>query len=265
MKGWRGEYKSSRRIHDINIARSPVARYRISVKTLIYSVVSVIAVTTMSCAPRTARVLLDPSAAIWTEPVPSLYSATIETTKGTFVVRVPRDWAPLGADRFYRLARAKYYDDSRFTRVVPKFIAQFGVAGDPAVARLWYDRTFPDDSVRHSNVRGTIGFADTGPGKRTTQLYINLVDNTRLDAQGFAPIGYVASGMDVVDSLYSGYGENAGGGVRAGHQGPVVDGGNAYVDGTYPKLENAVIPATSEPHGCHAGPPRHVRESLSAR
>ena len=181
--------------------------------------------------------LLHPEAAYWSQPAPAVYDAAVETSEGTFVLEIHRDWAPRGADRFYRLARAGYYDDSRFTRVVPNFIAQFGVAGDPRLNAAWSTRTFPDDSVRHANVRGTIAFAMTGPNTRATQLYISLVDNSRLDAQGFAPIGFVARGMDVVDRLYSGYGETSGGGVRAGKQGPLLTGGNAYVDRAYPKLD----------------------------
>jgi homoserine O-acetyltransferase len=185
--------------------------------------------------------LLDPNSAFWRTQAPRLFDARVETSAGVFLLEIHRDWAPLGADRFYDLVRAGYYDDSRFTRVVPAFIAQFGVAGDSAVATTWYHRGFPDDSVKTSNVRGTIGFAMTGPGARTTQLYINLVDNARLDAQGFAPIGRVISGMeDVVDRLYGGYGETSGGGVRAGHQGPLVAGGNAYVDRAFPKLDHLI-------------------------
>lgn len=192
-------------------------------------------------APAERRaLLLDPTNTFWETEAPSLFDARVETTKGTFVLEIHRAWAPRGADRFYNLARAGYYDDSRFSRVVPKFIAQFGVAGNPEVASLWGARGFPDDPVAESNVRGTIGFAMTGPGARTTQLYISLVDNTRLDAQGFAPIGRVIAGMDVVDSLYSGYGENSGGGVRAGRQGPLVAGGNTYADREYPKLDHLV-------------------------
>jgi cyclophilin family peptidyl-prolyl cis-trans isomerase len=123
---------------------------------------------------------------------------------------------------------------------VPTFIAQFGIPGDPAIAGVWRDRAFADDSVRQSNVRGTIAFAMTGPNTRTTQLYISLVNNTRLDAQGFAPIGRVIAGMSVVDSLYSGYGENSGGGVRAGRQTPLFSGGNAYVDRAYPRLDRLI-------------------------
>jgi homoserine O-acetyltransferase len=156
------------------------------------------------------------------------------------VLEIERAWAPRGADRFYNLARAGFFDDSRFSRVVPQFIAQFGIPADPAVGAVWQHRAFPDDSVAHSNVRGTIAFAMTGPNARTTQLYISLVDNMRLDAQGFAPIGRVVEGMAVVDSLYSGYGENSGGGVRRGNQAPLFAGGNAYVDREYPKLDRLI-------------------------
>jgi homoserine O-acetyltransferase len=184
--------------------------------------------------------LFDPTAAFWQTPAPATFYARVETTKGVFVLQVERALAPRGADRFYNLSRAGFFDDSRFTRVVPNFIAQFGIPGDPALSRIWSARVFPDDSVRASNVRGTIGFAMTGPDARTTQLYINLVDNSRLDAQGFAPIGRVVEGMDVVDRLYSGYGETAGGGVRAGNQGPLLTGGNSYIDRNYPKLDRLV-------------------------
>ncbi len=184
--------------------------------------------------------LLDPANTFWQDEAPRLFDARVETTKGDFVLEVERAWAPIGADRFYNLIRAGYYDDSRFTRVVPKFIAQFGIAGDPEVAALWGNRSIPDDPVTHSNVRGTFGFAMTGPGARTTQIFISLVDNSREDVQGFAPLGRVVSGMNVVDSLYSGYGESSGGGVRARHQGPLWAGGNPYVDRMYPKLDHLV-------------------------
>ncbi|HET7584326.1 MAG TPA: peptidylprolyl isomerase [Gemmatimonadaceae bacterium] len=160
----------------------------------------------------------------------------METTKGPFVLELTRAWAPIGVDRFYTLVRAGYYDDSRFSRVVPGFIVQFGLAGDPAVTALWKDRRIADDPVREHNTRGTIAYAMTGPNTRTTQLFISLRDNTRLDAQGFAPIGRVVDGMEVVDSLYGGYGETSGGGMRAGKQGAVIAGGNAYLDREFPKL-----------------------------
>ena len=173
-----------------------------------------------------------------TDRAPTIYRVQVDTTKGSFIVQVNRKWAPHGADRFYELVRAGFYDDSRFFRVRRGFIAQFGIAGDPAANGRW--KAIPDDPVRESNVRGTIAFAMTGPNTRLTQVYINLADNHRLDADGFAPIGRVVSGMDVVDRLYDGYGENAGGGMRGGKQEPLLRGGNAYLDRMYPKLDRIV-------------------------
>ena len=184
--------------------------------------------------------LREPNAAFWQTAAPATFRARFETSRGAFVVEVVRSQSPHGADRFYNLIRAGYYDDSRFTRVVPGFIAQFGIARDSALNATWSSRTFADDSVRASNVRGAFGFAMTGPNARTTQIYINLVDNTRLDAQGFSPLGRVIEGMAVVDSLYGGYGETSGGGVRAGKQGPLLNGGNALVDREYPKLDRLI-------------------------
>jgi cyclophilin family peptidyl-prolyl cis-trans isomerase len=189
---------------------------------------------------RARAALLDSAATLWSARAPSLFNARVETSKGAFILEIHRDWAPRGADRFFNLARAGYFDDSRFFRVVPSFIAQFGISGDPTIAAVWRDRAFADDPVRQRNVRGTIAFAMTGPNTRTTQLYISLVDNTRLDAQGFAPIGRVIEGMSVVDSLYSGYDENSGGGVRAGRQAPLFTGGNAYADRAYPRLDRLI-------------------------
>ncbi len=168
---------------------------------------------------------------------PEVFQVRFETSQGPFVVEVHRDWAPQGADRFHALVAAGYFDGSRFFRVVPGFIAQFGVAGDPKVTAAWKDRTIPDDPVRQSNTRGTIAYAMTGPNTRATQLYINLADNSRLDAQGFAPIGRVTSGLEVVDRLYSGYGETSGGGMRGGKQGEMLKGGNAWLDAHFPKLD----------------------------
>jgi cyclophilin family peptidyl-prolyl cis-trans isomerase len=185
-------------------------------------------------------VLVDPTSAFWSERAPGVYHARVETSRGAFVMEVQRALAPLGADRFYNLIRAGYYDDSRFTRVVPGFIVQFGIARDSATNATWSARSFPDDSVKTSNTRGTFGFAMTGPNARTTQIYISLVDNTRLDAQGFSPLGRVVEGMPVVDSLYGGYGETSGGGVRAGKQGPLRNGGNPYVDREYPGLDRLI-------------------------
>jgi cyclophilin family peptidyl-prolyl cis-trans isomerase len=168
---------------------------------------------------------------------PEVFQVRFETTQGAFVVEAHREWAPHGADRFHALAASGFLDGSRFFRVVPGFIAQFGVAGDPKVTAAWKDRTIPDDPARRSNTRGTIAYAMTGPDTRATQLYINLADNSRLDAQGFAPIGRVTSGMEVVDRLYAGYGEGSGGGMRGGRQGEMLKGGNAWLDAHFPKLD----------------------------
>lgn len=164
----------------------------------------------------------------------------IETSKGAFVVEVNRAWAPRGAERFLELVRTKFFDDSRFFRVREKFIAQFGIAGDPSVTRKWTGREFPDDPVRTSNLRGTFAFAMVGPNQRNTQVFINLVDNPQLDAQGFSPVGRVVEGMDVVDRIYSGYGEDAGGGLRLGRQQKMLEGGNRHLDANFPRLDRLV-------------------------
>jgi cyclophilin family peptidyl-prolyl cis-trans isomerase len=143
----------------------------------------------------------------------------------------------VGVDRLYNLVGAGFFDDSRFFRVRAGYIVQFGIPGDPAVAAIWTHRTFNDDPARQSNTRGTVAYAMTGPGTRTTQLYINLSDNSSLDAEGFAPIGKIISGMEVVDRLYSGYGETAGGGMRGGNQGKIFERGNAYMDTAFPNLD----------------------------
>lgn len=168
------------------------------------------------------------------------YRVEFQTTAGGFTIEAHRDWAPLGADRFRELVRTRYFDDSRFFRVVAGRWAQFGIAGDPKIAERWRRRTIGDDPVRESNTLGMVGFANTGPGTRSTQIYINLRDNSRLDAQGFAPFGKVVEGMDVVLKLYSGYGENSGGGMRAGRQDRMFQEGNAYLDREFPKLDRIV-------------------------
>jgi homoserine O-acetyltransferase len=184
--------------------------------------------------------LMQPEHAHWRQPAPERFTVAIETTKGTFVLALERALSPKGVDRFHQLVSAGFFDDSRFYRIVPGFIAQFGIPGDPTVTPMWKDRAIDDDSVRASNVRGTIAFAMNGPNTRTTQLFISLVDNSRLDAQGFSPLGRVVEGMDVVDRLYGGYGENAGGGIRAGRQGRMMAEGNAHLDRDYPQLDRLI-------------------------
>lgn len=184
--------------------------------------------------------LADPAAPAWSEPGPASYVAEFETTAGRFSIQVKREWAPLGADRFYQLVRAGFFDEQRFTRVVPEFICQWGIHGDPTVSIPWRASTLRDDPVIASNIRGRIAYAMTGPDTRSTQVYINLVDNVRLDEQGFAPFGEVVDGLDVVDSIFSGYAEDAGGGMRRGEQDPLFEGGNAYIDAEYPDLDHII-------------------------
>jgi cyclophilin family peptidyl-prolyl cis-trans isomerase len=191
-----------------------------------------------STPPRAARAaLMNPRHKFWDKTAPDIFRVKFETSKGDFVIEARRDWSPHGVDRFYNLVRAGFFDDSRFFRVRAGFIAQFGIAGDPAVATVWQNQTIPDDAARQSNTRGFVTYAMTGSGARTTQLFINLADNSRLDREGFAPIGKVIEGLEVVDKLYAGYGEDAGGGMRGGKQGKIFAGGNAYLDREFPKLD----------------------------
>ena len=180
--------------------------------------------------------LTNPADPFWKQPAPAIYRVRVETSRGEFTMEVHRDWAPIGADRFYNLVRAGFYDDSRFFRVTERF-SQFGIAGAPAVAQVWRDVTIADDPVTHSNIRGTFAFAMTGPHARTTQIYICKQDMTAQDAQGFAPLGEIVSGMETVDALNAEYGENAGGGMRGGKQGRIFAEGNTHLDRDFPRLE----------------------------
>ena len=161
---------------------------------------------------------------------PDVYKAQFTTTKGDFVVEVHRDWAPIGADRFYNLVRNGYFTNASFFRVVPGFVVQFGLSADPAVNQVWKDAKIQDDPVVQSNKRGYLVFATAGPNTRTTQLFINFGDNARLDAMGFAPFATVVEGMDVVDKIYPGYGESP-------DQGQLTDQGDAYVKANFPKID----------------------------
>ncbi|WP_116367115.1 alpha/beta fold hydrolase [Parahaliea mediterranea] len=178
-----------------------------------------------------------PDAPAWQQQAPAQFVARFETTEGLFRIQVERALAPKGADRFYQLVRNGYYDGVHINRVVPGFIAQFGVHGTPAIQAIWKNRHLTDDPVNTSNQRGTVAFAMTGPDTRSTQVYINTADNSRLDSSGFAPFGSVIEGMDVVDALYGLYGENAGGGLRGGQQGPLEAGGSDYLNREYPLLD----------------------------
>lgn len=160
----------------------------------------------------------------------SSYRVLLDTSKGPVIVDVDSSLAPNGAKRFYELVKAKYFDGSRFYRVVPGFVVQWGAAADPAVTKKW-DRTIPDDPVKASNVRGAVTFAaEAQPNTRTTHLFINLADNARLDAMRFAPIGRVTGGMQAVDHVYAGYGEKPDQTLIAAH-------GNAYLKKSFPNLD----------------------------
>jgi peptidyl-prolyl cis-trans isomerase A (cyclophilin A) len=161
---------------------------------------------------------------------PDMFKVNLDTSKGLVVIEVHRDWAPLGADHFYTLVKSGYYDGDRFFRVVPGFVVQFGIAGDPAITAKWKDMRLPDDPVKQSNTAGTVTYATAGPNTRTTQLFISLGNNERLDGQGFAPFGKVISGMDVVESLYGGYGERP-------DQSLIEAQGNTYLQNQFPQLD----------------------------
>jgi peptidyl-prolyl cis-trans isomerase A (cyclophilin A) len=170
------------------------------------------------------------------EKAPATYKAKFDTSKGAFVITVHRDWAPLGADRFYNLVKNGFYDDVRFFRVIDGFMAQIGMNGNAEVQSVWDKARLQDDPVKESNKRGYVTFATAGPNTRTTQFFVNFKDNAGLDRQGFAPFGEVTSGMDIVDSLYSGYGEGAPRG-RGPDQGRIRMEGNAYLKQAFPKLD----------------------------
>jgi peptidyl-prolyl cis-trans isomerase A (cyclophilin A) len=185
-------------------------------------------------APAFSQGLSNPAAL--NAQAPPVYKVRFDTSRGTFVIEVHRDWAPNGADRFYNLVKNGFYDNTRFFRVVSGFMVQFGINGDPRISAQWRNANIPDDSVRQSNQRGYITFATAGPNTRTTQVFINFADNRALDSQGFSPFGRVVSGMNVVDALYSGYGEGAPQG-QGPEQGRIQSQGNAYLMSGFPKLD----------------------------
>jgi peptidyl-prolyl cis-trans isomerase A (cyclophilin A) len=172
--------------------------------------------------------LLEPASL--TAKAPDTYKVEFVTTAGNFTIEVTRDWSPIGADRFYNLVTNNYFDDAAFFRVVPKFIVQFGLHADPVVNRVWRSANLKDDPVKQPNRPGTITFATAGPNTRTTQLFINYGSNGFLDSQGFSPFGQVVSGMDVVQKIFAGYGEQP-------DQGSIHSQGKAYLDQKFPKLD----------------------------
>ena len=163
-------------------------------------------------------------------PAPDSFRVAFTTNKGAFVVEATRAWSPNGADRFYALARSGFFDENRFFRVIPGYIAQFGINDQKKVNESWDDKPLPDDPPRESNARGTLVFTSSGPNTRSHQLFINLKDNPKLDAQGFVPFGRVVSGMGVVDSLYDDYGDTP-------QQQMIQALGNNYLLRMFPKLD----------------------------
>ncbi|HEY8039543.1 MAG TPA: peptidylprolyl isomerase [Polyangiaceae bacterium] len=186
--------------------------------------------------------LLDPALA--RAKAPPVYRARFTTSQGDFVVEVHRAWSPNGADRFYNLVKIGFYDDTRFFRAIDGFMVQFGIAGDPRVAAAWRPATVPDDPVKHGNQRGTISFAKSGaPDSATTQVFVNTVDNGRLDTLRFSAFGEVVEGLAVLEALYKGYGESP-------DQGRIQGEGNAYLDERFPKLDR-ILSARIEGLGGH--------------
>lgn len=178
--------------------------------------------------------LLDPASL--NAQAPATFRVKLTTTKGDLVMEVTRAWAPLGADRFYNLVRAGFYSDAAFFRVIPGFVAQFGISARPDVSAAWKNAKIKDDPVTQSNTRGMICFATAGPNTRTTQLFISYDDNSRLDGLGFAPFGKITEGMEIADQIFSGYRE-------APDQGSIEREGKAYLDREFPMLDRIVSAA----------------------
>jgi len=181
--------------------------------------------------------ILNPDQTELNQPAPEKFQVKFETSKGNFVIEVYRDWSPHGVDRLYYLVKHGFYDDVRFFRIIDGFMAQFGYHGNPEVTQIWSEMTFPDDPVKKTNLRGYITFAKRAtPNSRSTNLFINLVNNAYLDDSGFSPIGKVIEGMAIVDQLYSGYGEGAPRGSGP-DQGRIALEGNEYLNKNFSKLD----------------------------
>jgi cyclophilin family peptidyl-prolyl cis-trans isomerase len=203
-------------------------------------IATLVSLAAVACA-RGEGPLLSPNDAELNQAAPDSFRVAVETSRGNFTLMARRAWAPHGVDRFYYLAKHKYYDSTYFFRVIENFVAQFGISGNPAVNEAWQGRRIPDDPVRHSNTRGTISFASEGPNTRTVQLFVNLKDNPHLDSYGggFPPIGEVVDGLPIVESLYDGYGEGPPSGLGP-RQELIMGQGNAYLRRYFPKLDYIV-------------------------
>ena len=203
-----------------------------------HPVAALVALAALAGCVATLRSPSGPAGGVDPERAPAAFHVRLDTTKGPIVLEVRRKWAPNGVDRFYALVRARYYDDTAVFRVRAGVFAQFGINGDPAVAQRWRTRKIPDDDRVLSNARGAVAFAFKDADGRTTQVFINLRDNSAaFDAEPFVPFARIVEGMDVADELYADYGERAGGGIRAGKQDPLFEGGNAYLRREFPGLD----------------------------
>jgi peptidyl-prolyl cis-trans isomerase A (cyclophilin A) len=191
-----------------------------------------------ACAPQQATVTPEPAPPPYTPGVvPDSFVVRLSTSKGDVDAIIRGSWAPLGAARFYDLVATGYYDGARFFRTIRGFVSQFGIAADPAVSTQWRGKPITDDPVLQSNRRGSLVFATGGPNTRTTQMFVNLRDNTRLDALGFAPIGEIIRGIDAIDSLYTGYGD----GANAPQQDRIGAEGEAYLAANFPLLDRIIV------------------------
>jgi peptidyl-prolyl cis-trans isomerase A (cyclophilin A) len=199
--------------------------------------------TTPAADAQAAGPLMNPRSPEMNQTAPDVFKARFQTSKGDFVIEAHRDWAPMGVDRFYNLVKNGFYDDVRFFRVLKGFMAQFGINGDPRISSVWRAAQIEDDPVKQQNTPGMVSYAMAGPGTRTTQLFINYNDNSGpLDPQGFAPIGQVVEGMEVVQNLYGDYGEGAPRG-QGPDQGRIQSQGNEYLKAEFPNLDY-IIKAT---------------------
>ena len=190
-------------------------------------------------APPPSKALLQPDKTELAAKSPATYTIEFVTSRGPFKVEVHRGWSPNGADRLYYLVRNGFFDGARFFRALPGFIVQFGINADPKVTSAWKDMRIPDDSVATRNTRYRVTFAMAGPNTRTTQLFINLADNARLDKMGFSPIGTVITGTAVVDQFYGGYGEGTPNGAGPDQE-KIMSQGNVYLAHDFPKLDYIV-------------------------
>jgi peptidyl-prolyl cis-trans isomerase A (cyclophilin A) len=188
------------------------------------------------------------------ERAPETFDAKFTTTKGDFVIRVAREWSPNGADRFYNLVKSGYYDGASFFRVVPGFVVQWGLSAHPRVTAAWQAARIADDPVKTSNKKGVVTFAMGGPATRTTQVFINLRDNSRLDKDGFSPFGEIVQGMEIVEQLYSGYGDSVSSGGRGPEQGRIGAEGKAYLDKEFPQLDSIKSTTVVSPAGAPPAP-----------